>query len=359
MHRKLIEAFSLFREAVAATAGCLVIAVVATACTSANGSREQTPSPPASATYTSPTNRPTTAPTSVKPLVVPAVAGVSVVGSFDDAPTINVDPQGKPPANTEVSVVVRGPGVPLREGDLAVVDDVGRTWRSSTTFEDSYVMGHAPDTFPVGSSPLTLPGLVHALVGVPVGSRVLVVIPPNEGFGVSQSRPSTVSPNDTAVIVFDVIGSYAKDAGAHGTSVSSGGGGLPTVSGPLNAEPAITIPKNVAPPTSLSVTTLVQGDGPAVKQGQLVIVQYVGEIWASGKVFDSSWRRQLPAPVPIGDGALIPAWDTGLVGVKAGSRVLIVAPPGQGYGSSGAPRAGITATDTLVFVVDVLGAYNM
>ena len=158
--------------------------------------------------------------------------------------------------------------------------------------------------------------------------------------------------------MFDVIGSYAGDAGPHGKAVSSGGGGLPSVSGGLHSQPVITIPTS-PPPDKLSVTTLVQGAGPAVSQGQEVVVQYLGEIWASGKVFDSSWQRDLPSPFPIGNGDLIPAWDTGLVGVKVGSRVLIVAPPASGYGASGAPNVGISGSDTLVFVVDVLGSYNM
>lgn len=349
----------MIRKAFAVAAGLFVLAATATACTSAHGrSASSGTSTSHIAAASASTTSPQAAATTIKPLAVSAIDGVAVTGAFDSEPTIKVDPQRQPPTTTETSIVIKGPGIPLHKGDLAVVDDVGRTWRSSDTFEDSFIMGHAPDTLPVGTSPLTLPGLVQALVGIPVGSRVVVVVPPQQGFGATKNGVSGVLPTDTAVIVFDVVGSYAADAAAHGKPVSAGGGGLPTVSEPANSEPVISIPKT-PPPAKLSVTTLIQGDGPAVTQGQLVIVQYVGEIWASGKVFDSSWQRHLPAPVPIGDGALIPAWDTGLVGVKLGSRVLIVAPPADGYGSSGAPQAGITPNDTLVFVVDVLGAYNM
>ncbi|MFM8305267.1 MAG: FKBP-type peptidyl-prolyl cis-trans isomerase [Actinomycetota bacterium] len=38
-----------------------------------------------------------------------------------------------------------------------------------------------------------------------------------------------------------------------------------------------------------------------------------------------------------------------------GSQVLLVLPPDKGYGASGQPSAGIAGTDTLVFVVDILG----
>ena len=43
------------------------------------------------------------------------------------------------------------------------------------------------------------------------------------------------------------------------------------------------------------------------------------------------------------------------VGQQVGSSVLLSIPPHQGYGSRGMPQAGIKGTDTLVFVVDVVG----
>jgi len=36
--------------------------------------------------------------------------------------------------------------------------------------------------------------------------------------------------------------------------------------------------------------------------------------------------------------------------------VLLVIPPAEGYGTSGNSQAGISGTDTLVFVVDILDA---
>lgn len=287
----------------------------------------------------------------------PKTNELSVGGSFDTQPKVTV-PKGKPPTTTQVKVVIRGSGQALKTGDLAVVDDYGRTWDSATPFENTYDANTPPDTLPVGTGQLTMTGLDKALLGVPAGSRVLIVIPPSEGFAKAPNLPKGVSKNDTAVLVFDVIAGYPGDAGPKGKTVSSGGGALPTVSSTdLNSKPTITIPKT-APPTKLSVTPLIDGDGPAVTKGQEVVVQYVGKIWASGKEFDSSWQRHEPVAFPVGVGQLIKAWDTGLIGVKVGSRVMIVAPPGDAYGSAGQPSAGISGTDTLVFVVDVLGAYD-
>jgi peptidylprolyl isomerase len=80
-------------------------------------------------------------------------------------------------------------------------------------------------------------------------------------------------------------------------------------------------------------------------------------IWGTGKQFESSWDRKVPIEAPIGTGQVLPGWDTGLVGQTVGSQVLLVLPPDQGYGTSGNSQAGITGTDTLVFVIDILDAY--
>ena len=59
----------------------------------------------------------------------------------------------------------------------------------------------------------------------------------------------------------------------------------------------------------------------------------------TGKEFDSSWSRNQPAGFSIGVGEVIPGWDKALVGVKVGSRVLLVVPPADGYGSAGQSAA--------------------
>ena len=53
---------------------------------------------------------------------------------------------------------------------------------------------------------------------------------------------------------------------------------------------------------------------------------------------------------------MITGWDKTLVGQKVGSRVVLAVPPKEGYGKQGQPQAGIKGTDTLYFVVDILGA---
>ncbi|GAC1611855.1 MAG: hypothetical protein NVS3B26_28890 [Mycobacteriales bacterium] len=138
--------------------------------------------------------------------------------------------------------------------------------------------------------------------------------------------------------------------------VAARSGALPTVSGQFGTKPVFTFPKS-APPTTLKSATLRTGSGPVVARGDLLVADYLGQVWR-GAVFDNSYDRHTAAGFVIGTGKVIPGWDQLLVGVRAGSRVLLSIPPAQGYGPSGNSQAGIKGTDTLVFVVDVIASYG-
>jgi peptidylprolyl isomerase len=158
-----------------------------------------------------------------------------------------------------------------------------------------------------------------------------------------------------ALLLLPVL--LAGSLAACGGTSSGSSSDLPTVSGAFGAKPKVTIDKGTKPAKQFDSEVLKQGDGPKVAKGDLLVADYLGKVYKSGKVFDNSYDRGQPAAFPIGTGGVIPGWDKGLVGVKAGSRVLLVLPPKEGYGKAGNSQAGIKGTDTLVFVVDVLGSY--
>lgn len=112
------------------------------------------------------------------------------------------------------------------------------------------------------------------------------------------------------------------------------------------------------PDKSLVTDVLSEGDGPVVKKGDLLLANYIGQIWRDGKVFDNSYDSGAPRAFPIGVGGVITGWDEALVGKKAGSRVLLSIPPDKGYKEAGQKDAGITGTDTLIFVVDIVNGYS-
>jgi peptidylprolyl isomerase len=196
--------------------------------------------------------------------------------------------------------------------------------------------------------------MVKGLVGAPIGGRVLMVLPPAEAFGEAGQSEMGVGPNDSLVFVFDVLDAFVGDETAEGTAVEPPPGGPTIAEG--DTGPAVTIPAT-APPTELVVQPLIEGAGPAVETGQVIVVQYRGVLWKDGSEFDATWGKNQPAGFMIGTGNVIPGWDKALVGQPVGSRVLVTVPPAEGYGAEGNPPA-IAGDDTLVFVVDILGAYG-
>lgn len=120
--------------------------------------------------------------------------------------------------------------------------------------------------------------------------------------------------------------------------------------GDINKKPKI--PKQTgAAPKELVAQDLIVGKGPAAKSGDKVSVQYVGVLFDNGKEFDSSWKRGQPFDVTLGQGAVIPGWDQGLVGIKKGGRRRLIIPSDLAYGAQGSPPT-IPANAALVFDID-------
>ena len=282
-----------------------------------------------------------------------ANTSVTATGKFGAAPKVTIPP-AKAGTNLVTKTLITGNGATVSSTDSFVGNYVAYIWSGTTHKLATSTYTATPSLF-TGS---LLTGLKSALTNVHVGSRVMAVIPPKDGFGSSGDSQLGIKATDTLVFVIDVVQKIGNTEGATGSQLSTGGGTLPTVSNAAT-NPTIKIPAKASPPKSLVSKTLIQGTGATVAQNDYIIVQYTGVNWRTGKSFDSSWSRSQPFGTVLGSSSgLISGWITGLSGQKVGSRVLLVIPPKDGYGSSGQSSAGIKGTDTLVFVVDILGAYS-
>lgn len=119
-----------------------------------------------------------------------------------------------------------------------------------------------------------------------------------------------------------------------------------------SVKPTIEAPEDPAP-TELVINDIVEGSGPAAKDGDKVSVQYVGALYDTAAEFDASWDRGEPFELTLGGGTVIQGWDQGLVGMKAGGRRELIIPPDLGYGPQGSPPS-IPANATLIFIVDMI-----
>ncbi|HEX5968789.1 MAG TPA: FKBP-type peptidyl-prolyl cis-trans isomerase [Intrasporangium sp.] len=287
-----------------------------------------------------------------------ALAALTAAGpvDFKTAPKVDLGSLPISTASVQRKVLTPGTGPAATKEHTVRIKTQIYNGTSGKLLDDGFGKARAEEGYRLGRTDV-IAGFTEGLVGAQKGGRVAFTIPPAKGFGDSGNAQLGVAPTDTIVVIADVSDVHK------GLTVLEGEGskspaGFPTVEFPDgNAKaPEVTIPKGAAP-TETKQATLIEGDGPVVKANQFIAAQYHGVLWKDGKVFDSSWQRGAAADFPIGAGAVIPGWDSTLVGKKVGSRVLLVIPPKDGYGEQGNPQGGISGTDTLVFVVDILDTY--
>lgn len=273
-----------------------------------------------------------------------ASKSVTVSGEFGQAPTVTFDKPLKA-TSAERSIVIEGTGPKVDPG--ATVNAGLAAYNGTTGEQIATAEGFA------GSKPVTaqlsesafLPGFVRALECLPVGSRAVITDTAEGAFGSAYSQLG-VKQTDPVVLVADLMG--VPPTRADGTPVTPPEG-FPTVKLAKNGAPTITIPKS-DPPTETRIALLKQGPGETVLPGDTVTVQYTGVLWRNGKTFDSSWGK---SPATFQTTGVVKGFQKALEGQTVGSQVIAIIPPADGYGDKG--QGDIKATDTMVFVIDILG----
>ncbi|WP_026119203.1 FKBP-type peptidyl-prolyl cis-trans isomerase [Nocardiopsis ganjiahuensis] len=288
-----------------------------------------------------------------------------VTGEVGEEPEITF-PDIEPPDEEISGVVSKGSGEDVLVGadDLVIANVVQYQWTAPGEGEpvegqSSYENG-APDLIRMDQMPEYI---TDTLVSQPLGSRAVYVFPPLTQEEMDQAEAmGQPAPEGASVLVIDMVDRFSQGAVVPGEQSTDGGGELPTVTQDGHSQPVIEVPDEEAP-EELEVVPLIEGSGAEVEEGQQVIVQYTGVRWEADdkgnhEVFDSSWNQGgVPFDTTIGAGSVIEGWDEGIVGQQVGSRLLLVVPGDMAYGESEEEAMGAPA-GTLVFVVDVLGAYD-
>ena len=163
----------------------------------------------------------------------------------------------------------------------------------------------------------------------------------------SSSTDSTAATDDTTTATTEGVSSDATTVDAAANAYSPGD----TIPGDeATGKPEVVLPSSE--PTELVVTDLVEGTGDPLEVGDTVVTHYVGVLSADGTEFDESYSGD-PIELTVGSGQVIPGWDQGLIGVKAGGRRQIDIPASLAYGAAGAGGV-IPPNASLTFVVDVV-----
>lgn len=114
----------------------------------------------------------------------------------------------KPSKKLRVIPLVTGTGPKTTASSLVTMDYIGQVYGAKKAFNNTYAAGK-PATFPLGVNGL-IKAWDQALVGMPVGSRVMLVAPPGVAYGKEGSTDAGIPKNATLVFVIDILGASSS-----------------------------------------------------------------------------------------------------------------------------------------------------
>jgi peptidylprolyl isomerase len=131
----------------------------------------------------------------------PAQSGFPTVKLHTDGqPVVTIPKSLTPPTETKVEVLKKGKGETVASGDEVTLQYQGVNWRTGKVFDQSW--GRGLSTL---QTTQVVPGFSKALVGQTVGSQVVAVIPPADGYGTTGNSQAGIKGTDTLVFVIDIL----------------------------------------------------------------------------------------------------------------------------------------------------------
>lgn len=295
---------------------------------------------------------------------------VTVSGEFGTTPEFEWSDQLVSGEEQE-ETLVEGDGAALADGDQVMVQLTvanGFTREIAIDTHDETTAGF-PVTLGGEAAQPQLPGDLfadyisdHIEPGMTVGTRFALTAGVDVAF---EDYPTAfgdydIGNADGLVFVADLVGVVADEP--VGTERDAPGW-APAVKSTKGVPSSLDFRGVPAPNGDLRVATLIEGDGAEIAPGSAVTVEYLGQLADAAKPFDESFSEDRTLTALVGADAesltstvtgVIEGWSEGLVGVPAGSRVILEIPPSLGYGKKGSGED-IPGGSTLYFLIDVLG----
>ena len=116
-------------------------------------------------------------------------------------PKVTVKKGTQPPKELVTNDLVEGTGEEAESGDEVSVQYVGVNYKTGREFDSSWSRNE-PFPFTLGKGEV-IPGWDQGVVGMKVGGRRELIIPPELAYGPAGSPPA-IGPNETLVFVIDL-----------------------------------------------------------------------------------------------------------------------------------------------------------
>jgi len=131
--------------------------------------------------------------------VTPPAGLPTVTGAANAKPTVTI-PATAAPTTMTAQTLIKGTGDKVTKADTIYARFVGYSWKTGKLIQDQWT----PIT---GALSTTIPGWKTGLVDKTVGSRVLLVLPPEYGYPDGANNPP-LEKGDTIVYVVDILFAY-------------------------------------------------------------------------------------------------------------------------------------------------------
>ncbi|VEI12534.1 FKBP-type peptidyl-prolyl cis-trans isomerase [Trueperella bialowiezensis] len=251
-------------------------------------------------------------------------------------------PGPNPVEGLKVEVVEEGTGRIVEAGDVVVAHYVGQVWGSSDPFDSSFERGE-PSSF---SLQQVIRGWTEGLSGLPVGSKVIVSIPPEYGYGPTGQPNAGIGGTDTIAFYVELHSALGiNDAGHVDAEMKVDLAELPVeITGELGKPVTVKVKDGVkAPEGEPQVTVIAEGKGePVGEAGTIMYQQYAMSSW-DNSVSEVTYGQFGPQKVLIGNGSVFDKFS----GIPVGSRVLLQVPASDGGENS-------TTAPAFAAVVDII-----
>ncbi|MDD7465943.1 MAG: FKBP-type peptidyl-prolyl cis-trans isomerase [Actinomycetaceae bacterium] len=254
--------------------------------------------------------------------------------SFPDAPA---------PKDLKVWVQNKGTGRAVESTDTVVAHYLGQVWKNEKPFDSSFERG-APTGFPLSG---VIPGWQQGLAGLPVGTKVIISVPPELGYGPDGGRAQAgIGATDVIDFYVEIVDAFGvNQAGDKAAKPEAKVADLPVeLTGAVGEPVKLSVKASATAPTAPASAVIARGSGASVaKSNTTVYVQYAMSLWDNSQT-EVTYGKSGPQAIPMGRGSLFDA----LTGVPVGSRVLITYPETSGGDSA-------QRMPSLAVVVDILG----
>jgi peptidylprolyl isomerase len=240
-------------------------------------------------------------------LILLVGAGILTIGVCSDASNAK---------NLQIDIITKIADkdcVAAKIGDALKVAYVGTLVKDGSQFDTS--IGRAPFEFTLGQGQV-IKGWDQGILGMCVGERRKLMIPSDLAYG----SGGNILPGEDLVFVVDLL-----SVGSKSSFLDTGG----------------------AKKLQIGILTAVDDiQCRSAKNGDMLMMNYVGTLVRDGSQFDSSNGFEFV----LGSGQVIKGWDQGILGMCVGEQRKLIIPSDLAYGSSGSRLSG----EDLIFVVDLV-----